>query len=247
MLALVLGIAGAAGWIIFDVAVSILTYPLMSPATWWAFVISGAVLVIVTVVAQVLEYIEFQKDSAKHSMEHEALARGSIAVWEKLESITQTSGQPAIKTIEVAVQKIARLEDKVARHDAISWGAVNDEDKQRLIATLVGFGKHSVAITAHENSDCVELAHDLKDCFRRAGWEVSRIPITGTWASAGASGFSLATTASLDMLHRPLLEALLGAARGPISGIAGGPPPIEPQPDFYILVGPKRVHYDDDL
>jgi hypothetical protein len=41
MLALILGIAAAAGWIIFDVAISVVAYPLMPPYLWWIFVLSG--------------------------------------------------------------------------------------------------------------------------------------------------------------------------------------------------------------
>ena len=67
MLALVLGIAAAAGWVIFDVAVSIVTYPLLSREGWWAFVISGAVLVLLTIAAEILNYRAQQRGEQKHS------------------------------------------------------------------------------------------------------------------------------------------------------------------------------------
>jgi hypothetical protein len=113
MLALILGIASAAGWIIFDLAASIVTYPIMTTTTWWIFVSSGAALVIITVLAQVLEYREFRKDSAKQSHEHNLLAGANLKILERLEQVTQTIGEPVGLSMEIAVRRIELLERQV--------------------------------------------------------------------------------------------------------------------------------------
>jgi hypothetical protein len=249
MFALLLGIAATAGWIAFDVVVSVVTYPLMPSKEWWALVLSGGVLVGLTVATEILNYIAHQKDERRHSDEHAVIATGTLAIFERLRDVTQTTDQPATRTIEIATERIGRLEARIAKSEAIFWGALTDQDKVQLATALAALGVHSVSVTAHENTDCVELARDLKDCFRRAGWEVARIPLTGTWMSAGASGFSFTTKASQGQLQRPLLQALVGVVRGPVSGIGSHPLPDEDEakgPDISILVGPKRIRTDDD-
>jgi hypothetical protein len=249
MLALLLGIAATAGWIAFDVAVSVVTYPLIPPKEWWTLVLSGGVLVALTFVTEILNYIGHQKDEKRHSDEHAVIATGTLAIFERLRDVTQTTDQPVARTIEIATDRIGRLEARIAKSEAIFWGALTDEDKTKLATALAALGVHSVSISAHENTDCVELARDLKDCFRRAGWQVARIPLTGTWMSIGASGFGFTTKASQAKLQRPLLEALVGVVRGPVSGIGSPPLPDDQEakvPDFSILVGPKRIRMDDD-
>ena len=61
--------------------------------------------------------------------------------------------------------------EKIA-NDAIFWGAISDAEKLKLVNIFTGLGPHSVKIASNGNTDCVELARDLKDCFKKAGWVV---------------------------------------------------------------------------
>jgi hypothetical protein len=255
-------------WIIFDAAISVRMmttgYPFWEVALWF---VGGLAL---AVGAWIAETKEKKADSKKmtdlegtiatlrqelsetrnyQSGKLDVIALLGGETFRHLQNLTQTTDQPVARTIEITAEKFELLEHKVSRHEAIFWGAIAESDKQELVYTLTGLGSHTVQITAGENTDCVELAHDLRDCFRRAGWSVARVPITGTWGTAGASGFSLTTKYGKESLHRFVFDALQKAIAGPLRGISGGPPPSsledENKADFSILVGPKRIHADD--
>jgi hypothetical protein len=141
--------------------------------------------------------------------------------------------------------RIKRMEVAIDKYRSILWQPLGEAEKKALSTTLAALGKHSVQITAHENTDCAELASDIRDCFELAGWSVRKIPLTGTYASVGASGFCQTTKNGADALHRPVQDALLGAVRGPIVGLQGGPPSKPDMPDVSIVIGPKRIRYED--
>jgi len=137
--------------------------------------------------------------------------------------------------------RLNELNTTLQRYQSIFWKPLDESEKKQLTATLTGLGKHSVSVSAHENTDCAELAHDLRDCFEEAGWTVARIPLTGTWNAAGASGFTVWQKAGIEALNTVVLNALVKAAKGPIQGHL-----VEKQdgPDVSILVGPRRIRND---
>jgi hypothetical protein len=254
MLALVLAVGAEAGWIIFDIVVSVVTYPLLPLGKWRVLVGSGAILVIATIIARILEFRGDQQVERRHTEEHELLASAAIKTLEmgsnfpllvqRLENLTNTQGKPLVTTIEVANRKIERLESKVSRHDAIFWGALDRDDREHLTAVLSRLGPHSVRIVADANTDCVELARDLKACFKEAAWPIDGVPLTGTYQAAGASGLSVVFKYGCEEIQRPLVEALSAVAHGQCSGL-GTSPSDTPKPDVSIIIGPKRLHYDD--
>ncbi len=142
--------------------------------------------------------------------------------------------------------KIKDLETAVDKYASIFWQPLGPAERKTLTAALTALGPHSVQITAHENTDCVELASDIKGCFEVAGWRVRRVPLTGTWGSIGVSGFSQHTRSDAEAIHKPVQDALSAAVRGPMIGISGGQPAGEDHvPDVTILVGPKRIRLHD--
>jgi hypothetical protein len=171
-------------------------------------------------------------------------ALGTLAIFERLRDVTQTTGQPIARTYEIATEKIERLEAKVSRHDAIFWGALDRDDRAHLTAVLSRLGPHTVRIVADTNTDCQELAHDLKTCFKEAAWPIVNVPLTGTYQSAGASGLSVVFKYGCEGIQQPLVEALSMAVHGQCSGLGSGPSDT-PSPDVSITIGPKRLHYDD--
>ena len=171
-----------------------------------------------------------------------------VAGFEQLRAITDTTGAPVARTIEVADREIERLAAKVYRHEAIFWGVLDPEDKRVLTTTLIGLGSHSVTVVADANMDCRELARDFKKCFRDAGWSVAPVQLTGSYWSAGASGLSALFKSGRETLQRPIVSALSAAAHGQCTGMGGGPAPTssDDRSDVTIIVGPKRMHYDDE-
>jgi hypothetical protein len=179
-------ILATVGWLLFDVAVSIMTAGYLPLWEWRALFWGGGTLALLTLIGMIWDYRAHKKDVAAHEQgiadiragqaghtgEIATVAKGSIAIFNKLDQlagITQTTGQPLATVIETAISKIAQLETKVLRHDAIFWGAISDAEKLKLVNIFTGLGPHSVKIASNGNTDCVELARDLKDCFKKAG------------------------------------------------------------------------------
>lgn len=161
--------------------------------------------------------------------------------------VAESKARPEDEALKVTVSEV---ESKLARYDQMFWKPLEPADKERLVASLVGLGvgrvgKLSALITANENTDCRELAIDLRDCFEKAGWAVAKIPLSGTWGSAGVSGFLLRQMKLPGAFNRIVFEAVQTAVRGPIQGLTLEPEVInEPRYNVSILIGPKRIHYD---
>jgi len=212
MLALILGIAAAAGWIVFDVIASIVTYPAMSSGEWWTFVLSGAALVILTVVVQILEYRERQKDEQKHSEEHGTLASGMVMLAGMVQAgPNQTPGE----ITQAAIQKIGHLESTLSAYQSIFWAPLTDEQKSTLINHLKELGPRYVRVSNSDESDCIELARDLRECFEHAQWRLEKFPDSDRWGSAVANGlmFFRRNTES-PALNSGVMRALAAAIPG---------------------------------
>jgi hypothetical protein len=176
MLALALGIVANAGLIIFDVAISIVTYPMMPTWEWWIFVLSGAGLVILAVSAQVMEFKAYRRDDERHTHEHEVLAQGNIAVLQRLAIATQTTGQSTGEIIQAAIQKIEGLESQLADISSIFWRRLRDDEKAALKTQLAAIGPHTIRIISAHPADCHELAGEFYRVFQSAGWQINQAP-----------------------------------------------------------------------
>ena len=241
MLALLLGLAAAVGWVVFDVVAAVVTYPNMTTGWWWIFVSAGGVLVTLTAVAQIIEYKAHQRDEMRHSQEHDVLAQGSIAILAKM---IGAIGQPTDTVIEAATTKLALLENKLSRIEERSWIALDIDRKEILASKLGVFRGHSVQVVAHENPDCQELAEDIKDCFRKAEWHVRKVPLTGSWATSGASGLIVTGWEHTETLCRATADALMDVMRASVTTtIDMRPHQIfeSDMPEIIVVVGTKKV------
>jgi hypothetical protein len=183
MLALVLGIASAAGWIIFDVAISIVTYPLMPTCEWWIFVLSGVALVTVTVAAQILEYRGRERVEKRQSNEHAVIATGTLAIFERLAAVTQTTGQSATITLEATILKIDALTRQVADLSESSRHVTRDQRRRfadslpKTIPDFYGAGAlahHGVRIIHGSTLEAQNYAEELQSLFGEQGFTVTR-------------------------------------------------------------------------
>ena len=119
-----------------------------------------------------------------------------------------------------------------------------DGQKSRLTAALVGMGKHHVQISCRDERDCVELMHDLEDCFRDAGWDVADLPLSRSWGSAVAKGLMIFGKASQTDFNSRVMQEVVNAVGGAALTNNNLPDPDDNYPEIAIVIGPKRLRDD---
>lgn len=241
MLALLLGIGATAGWIAFDVVVSVVTYPLMPRCEWWALVGSGAVLVLLTIASEIMNYVEHQRDEARHTSEHVAIASGTLGVFDRLRELTQMTGQPDDRVIETATSKILSLEMQVNDLTTMFWRRLNERDIEMLRVLLGNFHHKTVRIVPEAQMDCRELAGDLNRAFTAAGWVRDDIGLNDTVREiivTKAGMHILGKYQDPDQVGSKVLDILRAFAVGGIGYLAALPK--DDPADVVILIGPKR-------
>lgn len=138
-----------AGWILFDVLICLrtgyMTRP-FPPWEWWIWLVAGLALAAGSFIAQWLEGRKHDREMAdlkggqeRHSAEHDVLAASHIQLGTNMESlrvqilglqsVTNTSGEPISKTIEIATEKIGRLEAQV---QGMAWRTITAEQRKRF-------------------------------------------------------------------------------------------------------------------
>ena len=170
MLALILGIAATAGWIAFDVAISIVTYPLMPTYEWRIFVASGVLLIILTIVSEVMSYTAHERDEQRHTAEHDILASGSLKILGQLQNVTNTSGEPVVKTIEMATSKIEAMQQELKMLNERSARRISADQRRKFREALNGkvpWIREMYCISLDSEADA--YAKQLTRMFREAG------------------------------------------------------------------------------
>jgi len=123
--------------------------------------------------------LEAAKNHANLSGKLDMLGLFQSTQFQELRGVTNTIGQSPVTVVETATSEIAQLKSKVSRYEEILWGAIGEAEKWQLIKALMGLGKHTVAISSNGNTDCVELARDLRDCFKKPDGQSGLSSFTG--------------------------------------------------------------------
>lgn len=179
MVALILGIAAAVGWITFDVLVSLATSAVIPDRQWWAFLIGGAGLAVLTVSAEVLDYRSHQRTDKKHSDEHTALAAGELKIWEQLQEVTKTTGESTVTTVDAATRRIESLEDQVAELRRAQWRKITPVQRAKFLETLqnMKIENNSVELlVVRGDPEADSYATQLAKLLRDAGFTCGRDP-----------------------------------------------------------------------
>jgi hypothetical protein len=134
--------------------------------------------------------------------------------------------------------KIRALELAIDKYQSIFWKPLGPREKAELVAHLAKLGTYSVRVGAHQNTDCIELAHDIKECFEKADWNIVAAPLTRTYDTVGASGFMVSSCLSSD-IRRELVESL-SAVVGPVLGVQGDASDRR-LGDVSVIIGPRRL------
>jgi hypothetical protein len=116
-----------------------------------------------------------------------------------LQTVTQTNAQAPATVIEAATSQIQTLQAEVAELrttqtdlNRMFWRRFTDRERALLKGLFEGLDRHAVRVVHTGQADCAELAHDLKQVFRSAGWDVDDQGLeTGTWETAGMSGIHI--------------------------------------------------------
>jgi hypothetical protein len=201
MFALILGIAAAALWIVFDAAVSVMTYPVMPAWEWWTILLSGAGLAILTATAQILEYKAHEKEEKTHSSKLGAIATGTLAIFERLATLTQTTGQPVDVIIEGATARIDVLSTQLAtlkrELEITTWQPIPDNQivflikqfqrnpQEQLIERTVEF------LLEDGFPDVARLSEQLHAVFKKADWTIRNVEVARSWDNIVLPGIQI--------------------------------------------------------
>jgi hypothetical protein len=244
----VLLILATVGWIFFDVAVSIITAGAIPTWEWWGILVSGTGLAFFTLAALVVDRREHTKEietltrgQASHSTEHLALAQGTLAVYERLATLSNANpNQSPERIADAATRQIEGLERQLAHLTGIFWRALRDDEHEYLRNELSKIGKYSVRISPDAQTDCRELAASFYSIFHEAGWTLEQIPSGVTWESAGDSGISiLGKYPAENEPANKVMDALVPLVKGGLHFAAGLDK--NDKADVLIIIGPKQA------
>jgi hypothetical protein len=119
------------------------------------------------------------------------------------------------------------------------WQTLTHVQKKQISESLqVVRDGHNVSFGSHENVDCQQLAVDLKECFKNAGWRVQdKLQLTGRWDTLGATGITL--FGKEEKLLNAVSQAISENTQLPIR--MQNDLPSESAIDISVLVGTKQL------
>jgi hypothetical protein len=231
-------------------------------AAMWA-VISGAWdgLILVLALMAIVMWVAFRKYFAHQVSSKNSIIVSKDAVIEtldqrnklkddQLKELAQRVGtnpkESPEKIIAAAMAKIDSLDRRVAqiaRYEAIFWLPLTGIQKAALTAQFGKMGKHSVQVTCTNDRDCVELAHDVKDCFTDAGWNVANYPMKGGWGSSVANGFQVFGKRGQKPFNAAISQAIADQV-GAVFTSGSFADEDNNYPEIAILIGPRRSRND---
>lgn len=203
-------------WILFDVFICLRTGYMTAPfsrAEWLAWLLSGIMLAAAAVLAGWWDRRRTERESdgrhAQVQKGQDTLASGIVMLAGMVQaSPNQTPGE----ITQAAIHKIGQLESTLNAYQSILWAPLNSEQKSTLIEHLKELGSNRIRVSNSDNSDCVELARDLRECFEHAQWNLEKLPDSDKWGSAVANG--LMVFGSQDALRSGVVRALAAAIPG---------------------------------
>ena len=165
----------------------------------------------------------------------------------KLVSVTEASPS---NIIAATAAKILELEHKTAtlpkleadlkaanetirQHEETNWYGISHEMKRELTQALGAFRGRSVWVQHTGQQDCYEMAIDLAEAFREAGWQVAPI---GRQATASATrglevlGRDKAFVKHISMLLLPITRRHASHSGELFHG-----------PDIAVRIGPRKM------
>lgn len=182
-------------WIVFDVAISVRMmtsgYPLWEVGIWFGV---GSALAVTAWIHEYREEKETDKrmeklqetvgDLRQELSEARGYQAGKIdlvallggAVFNQLQDITHTSGEPVVTTIEMAAGQIRALETEVKDLTSMFWRRLTDDEKAQLKQKFSVIGQYSFRIVSAHPADCHELAGELARVLESAGWRRAEPP-----------------------------------------------------------------------
>jgi len=233
-------------WILFDVFICLRTGYMSAPFPhweWWAWLVGGGSLAVFAFIAQYFD--SRTRDRQMMGLQGQLTEQKGILVG------LGFNGAATLRAVlEVKDERIGRLTERVGQLEQSGvasnvrdrliiekrqeWRALTPNQRRILTAKLRSLparindqDNRHIDIKREDLSDCIDLADDLGDCFRRAGW-------TMTWEPKNAEnsfpGISV-SAGPLDPRVAPIADALREALGGdflPVEtrsvGILGAPP-----------------------
>jgi hypothetical protein len=166
--------------------------------------------------------------------------------------IDKTVAQSSRDFGDIAARKILELEEKVAdlpklrnvidRQTRNNWIPFGREEKETLASQLALLPKLSIEIVHTGQQDCYELAIDLVESFREAGWRV--LPLKREASPSAQATRSLVIAGKPGAPISGLLDAVFSVA-WPCQGNPS--PHYDGRTDITIMIGPRRMRDSEFL
>jgi hypothetical protein len=175
-----LAILVLAGWILFDVLICLRTGYMTGPFPrweWWTWLGSGLLLAGLSIYGQwrenknhESEMVALKAGQTQHSQEHDILAGSNISILAQLQNVTQTSGEPVVKTIEMATAKIETLEHQIRALTERAGRTISAEQRRKFRESLnskIPYVWETFCVAF--DSEARAYAEQLTRMFREAG------------------------------------------------------------------------------
>jgi hypothetical protein len=181
-------------WIVWDVAFSVCTEIEVRQLTPPEWILAGTGIVF-AVLALIFEFREREKESkteatsrethlkeiseikerlassaAKSDAKLDVVAMLGVETVRGLQDVTQTTGEPIAKTIQMATEKIQTLQGEVSDLRSMFWRRLTVDERATLRERVTAIGQYSFRIVSAHPADCHELASDLVRVLESAGW-----------------------------------------------------------------------------
>jgi hypothetical protein len=249
-------------WIAFDVAISVRMmttgYPLWEIALWFfggialavgAWVIESRekkasdkqMLALEGTVGILRQELSEARSYQSGKLDMLGLLGGET--FHQLQNLTQTTGQPAVRVIEIANTTIETLQGEISDLRSMFWRRLTDDEEATLREKIAAIGKYSFRVISAHPADCHELTGDLTRVLESAGWERKLAPTyveeheLDDWDLLHTSGIRILGKYPAD--NEPgskLLEALRSVIKG---GLMFGASRSGDVADVVLVIGPK--------
>jgi hypothetical protein len=217
--------------VVFFVGFSFFAAPKMSSCVLAAWVMFGLLVIALT-------WWQGARAARDARQLREALA-GPLGIDNRAAQSSRDFGNIAARKILELEEKVAdlpKLRNVINKQVRSTWISLEQPEKETLASQLASLPKLSVEIVHTGQQDCYDLAIDLVESFRAAGWRA--FPLRREASPSAQATRSLVIAGGPSAPIPALLNALFSVA-WPCQGSPS--PHYEGRADITIKIGPRKM------